>query len=75
MAAVDSAGLKKVSPHTLRHTAAVHMAAAGVPMAKISQYLGHSSTAMTERVYARFAPDHLTEAAAVLDFGGPHKVR
>jgi integrase len=69
MAAVDRAGLADVSPHTLRHTAAVHMAAAGVPMAKISQFLGHSSTAVTERVYARFAPDHLTDAAAVLDFG------
>lgn len=66
--AVKDAGLTGVSPHTLRHTAAVHLAAAGRPMARISQYLGHSSVHVTERVYARFAPDHLREEAAVLDF-------
>lgn len=73
--AVESAGLKGVTPHTLRHTAAVHMAAGGVPMSKISQYLGHSSTSITERVYARFAPDHLSDAAAILDFSKPRQVR
>jgi integrase len=57
-----------ITPHTLRHTAAVHMAAAGRPMSKISQYLGHSSTAVTERVYARYAPEHLREESEVLDF-------
>lgn len=67
-AAVKAAGLTGVSPHVLRHTAAVHMAAAGIPMEKISQFLGHTSTSVTERVYARFAPDHLREAAEVLDF-------
>lgn len=69
--AVKDAGLKGVSPHVLRHTAAVHLAAAGVPMARISQYLGHSSIAVTERVYARFAPDHLREEAEILDFTRP----
>ena len=73
--AVDDAGLQGVTPHTLRHTAAVHMAAGGVPMAKISQYLGHSSTAVTERVYARFAPAHLSDAAEILDFSKPRPVR
>lgn len=66
-ACVD-AGLAKVSPHTLRHTAAVHLVANGVPMQKISQYLGHSSTSVTERTYARYAPDHLREEAKMLDF-------
>ncbi|WP_235820096.1 tyrosine-type recombinase/integrase [Phaeovulum veldkampii] len=73
--AVKSAGLNGVSPHVLRHTAAVHMAEGGVPMSKISQYLGHSSTAVTERVYARYAPDHLREAAEILDFGRVRGVR
>lgn len=67
-AACKAAGLDGVSPHTLRHTAAVHMAVAGRPMHRISQYLGHSNTSVTERVYARFAPDHLREEAEVLDF-------
>lgn len=68
-AAVADAGLENVSPHVLRHTAAVHLAVAGTPMSRIAQYLGHSSTAVTERVYARFAPDHLRAEADVLDFG------
>jgi integrase len=68
-AAVRSAGLSDVTPHVLRHTAAVHMAVAGVGMERIAQYLGHSSVQTTRTVYARFAPDHLLDAAAVLDFG------
>jgi integrase len=74
-AACERAGLEDVSPHTIRHTAAVHMVAAGVPMAQVSQYLGHSSIAVTERVYARFAPDHLRAAADVLDFTKLRKVQ
>jgi integrase len=67
--AARNAKLNDVSPHVLRHTAAVHMAAGGVPMSQIAQYLGHSSTAVTERTYARYAPDHLRQAAEILDFG------
>jgi integrase len=73
-AAVADAGLENVSPHVLRHTAAVHLAVAGTPMSRIAQYLGHSSTAVTERVYARFAPDHLRAEADVLDFGARLRV-
>ena len=73
--AVKSAGLDGVSPHVLRHTAGVHMAAGGIAMHKISQYMGHSNTSVTERVYARFAPDHMQDAAAILDFGKLRKVQ
>lgn len=66
---VKNAGLKGVSPHVLRHTAAVRMAVAGIPMQKISQFLGHSNTSVTERVYARYSPDHLSDAAAALETG------
>lgn len=72
--AVENAKLTDVTPHVLRHTAAVHMAEAGVPMSRISQFLGHSNTSVTERVYARFAPDHLADAAEALNFGGPRAV-
>jgi integrase len=44
------------------------MAAAGCKMERISQYLGHSSTKVTERIYARFAPGHLHQEAAAVDF-------
>lgn len=66
--ACERAGIEGATIHTLRHTAAVYMAEAGVPMWKISQYLGHSNTAITERVYARFAPSAMQDAADVLDF-------
>lgn len=73
--AVAAAGLRDVTPHVLRHTAAVQMVAAGVGMERIAQYLGHSSVQTTRSIYARFAPDHLREAAAVLDFGNAGAVR
>lgn len=72
---VRAARLEDVTPHTLRHTAGVHMAAGAVPMHKISQYMGHTNTATTEKVYARFAPDHMRDAAEVLDFGKIRRVR
>jgi integrase len=65
-----NARLKGVTPHVLRHTAAVHMAEAGVPMEVISQYLGHSNARITAQVYARYSPEYMREAAKILDFGG-----
>lgn len=73
--ALTNAALEDVSLHVLRHTAGVHMAAAGIPISKISQFMGHSNTSVTERVYARFAPDHMHDAAAVLDFGKLRQVQ
>lgn len=55
------------SPHVLRHTAAVWMAEAGVEMTKIAQYLGHRDSKTTERVYARFSPEFMQDAAAALE--------
>lgn len=66
--AVERAGLKDVTLHTIRHSAAVHMVAGGVPMEKVAQYLGHSNVAITYSTYARYAPDHLADAAGILDF-------
>jgi len=42
-----------VTPHVLRHSFAVALAKNGVPLAKISAWLGHSFTSVTE-IYARF---------------------
>lgn len=66
-AAARRADLLDVSPHVLRHTAAVWMAEAGVPMPVIAQYLGHRDDRITQRVYARFSPDYLAGAAAALE--------
>jgi integrase len=56
------------SPHVFRHTAGVWLAEADVPMQKIAQYLGHTSTRVTERVYARYSPSYMRDAAAALDW-------
>jgi len=65
--AAESAGLAWVTPHALRHTAAVLMAEAGAPMAEIAQVLGHSDERTTFRVYARFSPAYLRRAVGALE--------
>lgn len=66
-AACARAKLKGVTPHTLRHTAATWMAQDGVDMRRIAGYLGHTSTATTERIYAHHHPDYLKDAANALE--------
>jgi integrase len=56
------------SPHVFRHTAGVWMAQADVPMQKIAQFLGHTSTRVTETVYARYSPRFMADAADALDW-------
>jgi integrase len=56
------------SPHVFRHTAAVRMAEADVPMARIAQYLGHTSVKVTESTYARYSPSYMRDASAALDW-------
>lgn len=77
--AAERAGLEGVTPYVLRHTAAVWLAEAGVPMSEISQYLGHTSTSVTERIYARYSPDYLRRASdaisTVLSGRGEPKAR
>jgi len=67
-AAAKRAGLEDLTPHDLRHTAAVWMAEDGVSFEEIAQYLGHSSPKVTFAVYARFSPTHLKKASKSLEF-------
>lgn len=55
------AGVKGLTPHVCRHTAATHMARRGVPMWKIGGVLGNSAT-IVEKVYAKHTPDGLRDA-------------
>jgi integrase len=57
-----------VSPHVLRHSSAVWMAQAGVPMSKIAQFLGHTKTAVTETYYARYSPTYMRDASEATNF-------
>jgi integrase len=66
--AAKRAGVGHISPHMLRHSAAVHMAEAGIPMEEIAQFLGHSNVKVTRDIYARFSPDHLRKAASALEY-------
>jgi integrase len=66
--ACERAGITGATPHILRHTAASWMAEAAVDMFRISRFLGHSDTKVTERRYAKLHPDFLADAAEALDF-------
>jgi integrase len=61
------AGLGQRRFHALRHSAATLMLAQGVPLAVISDVLGHASYAITADVYARVGEELKSEAAAAMD--------
>jgi integrase len=65
--ALRAAGLPHVRFHDLRHTAATLMLAKGVPLAVISEWLGHSSIAITADQYAAIVPELHIEAADAMD--------
>ena len=48
------------TPHSMRHTTAVHMVEAGVPLLVIKQFLGHSSLSTTE-IYAKMSQSTVNE--------------
>jgi len=52
----EQAGLEDTSLHTLRHTFASWLVQAGVPLYKVSNWMGHHSVTVTER-YAHLAPN------------------
>jgi integrase len=68
-AASERSGLD-VTPYTLRHTGAVWAAEAGVPMAQLAQYMGHDTSATTEKHYARFSPGYLANVANAIRRAG-----
>jgi integrase len=61
------AGVPVIRFHDLRHCAATHALANGVPVKVVSEMLGHASTGITEDVYAHVLPHMQDSAAAVMD--------
>lgn len=57
-----------VTPNDLRRTYASWLAQQGVPLHTAAKLMGHGSTQMLERVYARLAPETLRDAVAKLPF-------
>ncbi len=65
--AVELAGIKrKIGLHVLRHTFAVNLCRAGVPLYQISKLMGHASVQTTEMHYLRFAKDEAIDVVDVL---------
>ncbi len=58
---------KRVHPHTMRHTAAVHLLQSGVDLVSISHWLGHTSVGTTNR----YAVVDLETKRAALAKAGP----
>jgi integrase len=63
----DRLGLPGVRFHDLRHTAATMLLAEGVPLAVISEWLGHAGIAITAAHYAAVVPELRREAADAMD--------
>jgi integrase len=61
------AGLKGVSPHDLRHTAASLAVATGATVKDVSNMLGHASAAMTLDVYSHLFQEDAERLADRLD--------
>jgi len=67
--AISLAGLSgKVTPHTLRHTAATWLMQAGVPIWEAAGFLG-MSPAMVEQTYGHHHPSHMRGAAEAIAGG------
>jgi integrase len=64
---LERAGLRRMTPHGLRHGVATLMLADGVPMQLIAEQLGHRNPGMTAKVYAHVDPRLLREAMSILD--------
>ena len=58
---VKKAGLKDVSPHTLRHTYASRFVMAGGDIRTLALILGHTSIKTTE-IYTHVSPEHIQES-------------
>jgi integrase/recombinase XerD len=69
MATLDRPG---ISPHTLRHTKAMHLLQAGVPLVTIKDFLGHADVKSTE-VYVQI--DLAMKREALTLVGSPASMR
>lgn len=65
--ALKRAGLERMTPHDLRHTAASLAVSAGANVKAVQKMLGHASAAMTLDVYADLFDDDLEAVAERLD--------
>jgi len=60
------AGLRDVTPHTLRHTVATWLTEDGVPIEEVSRLIGHRDPNTTRRIYSHPGAETLRPAAEVV---------
>ncbi len=60
---------RPLTMHVARHSFAVMALNDGMQMSVVSRLLGHASTGVTEKVYAKYLPETLDEEVNRLDFG------
>jgi integrase len=65
--AVKRAGIPRITPHDLRHSAASFAVSAGANVKAVQKMLGHSSAAMTLDVYADLFDGDLDSVSDALD--------
>ncbi|PTT20052.1 site-specific integrase [Microbacterium sp. HMWF026] len=67
--ALIAAGVERLTPHDLRHTAASLAVSSGANVKAVQRMLGHASASMTLDVYADLFDDDLDAVAARLEEG------
>ncbi len=65
--AVKSRGLPRITFHSLRHSHASALIAAGLDVVTVSRRLGHASPALTLRTYSHLFTNSDDKAAAAID--------
>ncbi|MDI6815790.1 MAG: site-specific integrase, partial [Actinomycetota bacterium] len=65
--ALEKAGLRRITPHAMRHSYASALLSAGEPIQNVSRLLGHADPSITLRVYAHVLPESASSTAKRLD--------
>jgi integrase len=60
---LETAGLRRIRIHDLRHSAASIMLTSGATLDDVKRYLGHSSTSVTSDIYGHLVEGRSAEVA------------
>ena len=60
---LEKAGLRRITPHAMRHSYATALLSAGEPIQNVSRPLGHADPSITLRVYTHVLPESALSTA------------